>query len=180
MVGVGEPAPSIELADQYGEPIVMERFFGRILCIYFFPSIHLYKCGTMLKWLHQFCTEQAVGFEIDIVAVSADVAHMQKRFDEKHDLQIRFISDPARAVSAAFGVLESQSNRGRPYHDVTPTLYLVDRQGRIAASWHDVKPDGYHGSSGLDWSLAAACGAIDSVNGCHHDAPVVAAEPEAV
>ena len=140
--GVGEKAPSFTLPRDGGGNLSLADFKGRKLVLYFYP-----KADT------PGCTQEAIAFnalkrafakaETDIVGVSADPVKAQDKFRDKHDLTILLASDESKKMLTAYGVWGEKSMYGRKFMGVRRTTFLIDRKGRIAQVWENVKVDGH-------------------------------------
>ena len=96
------------------------------LILYFYPKDHT-----------QGCTIQAVDFtknlsklaekDYTVIGVSPDDVSSHKKFIQKHDLQIGLISD-----------IEKQLY-GKKYFGVVRSTFIFDNQGKILASYRNVK-----------------------------------------
>ena len=146
----GEKAPDFSLPRDGGGTVKLADFKGRKLVLYFYP-----KADT------PGCTKEAIAFsglkrkfaaaDTDIVGVSADPVKAQNKFRDKHDLTIALASDETHKMLLAYGVWAEKSMYGRTFMGVLRTTFLIDRVGRIAQVWGNVKVDGH-----ADTVLAAA------------------------
>ena len=146
----GEKAPDFSLPRDGGGTVKLADFKGRKLVLYFYP-----KADT------PGCTKEAIAFsglkrkfaaaDTDIVGVSADPVKAQDKFRDKHDLTIALASDETHKMLLAYGVWAEKSMYGRTFMGVLRTTFLIDRVGRIAQVWGNVKVDGH-----ADTVLAAA------------------------
>src|SRR5436309_3607427 len=140
--GMGEKAPSFTLPRDGGGAVSLADFNGRKLVLYFYP-----KADT------PGCTQEAIAFnalkrafakaDAEIVGVSADPVKAQDKFRDKHDLAIALASDESKKMLSAYGVWGEKSMYGRKFMGVRRTTFLIDRDGRIAQVWENVKVDGH-------------------------------------
>ena len=148
----GEKAPDFSLPRDGGGTVKLADFKGRKLVLFFYP-----KADT------PGCTKEAIAFsglkrkfaaaDTDIVGVSADPVKAQDKFRDKHDLTIALASDETHKMLLAYGVWAEKSMYGRTFMGVLRATFLIDRAGRIAQVWGNVKVDGH-----ADAVLAAAKG----------------------
>ena len=139
---VGEKAPNFKLLRDGGGTVSLADFKGRKLVLYFYP-----KAET------PGCTREAIDFnalrrafakaETDIVGISADPVRAQEKFRDKHDLAIPLASDEEKKMLTAYGVWGEKSMYGRKFMGVRRTTFLIDRDGRIAQVWENVKVPGH-------------------------------------
>ena len=152
MLKAGDKAPAFTLARDGGGELSLSAFKGRKLVLYFYP-----KADT------PGCTKEAIDFsglkrafakaETEIVGVSADPVRRQDQFRDKHDLKIALASDESLKMLTAYGVWVEKSMYGRKFMGVRRTTFLVDRNGRIARIWENVKVPG-HAESVLEAAKA--------------------------
>ena len=131
------------LADLSGKDVRLEDFRGNVVLLNFFAT----WCGPCreempaLQELYQNYRRK----DLVVVAVSGDVQGKEvvEPFVQQYDLTFPVILDPKNTVSKQYRV------RG------IPTVYLLDRQGRIA---------GMH-VGGADWNGKVAHGLIEQLLG---------------
>jgi peroxiredoxin Q/BCP len=138
----GSPAPGFTLPRDGGSNISLADFRGRKLVLYFYP-----KADT------PGCTKEAIAFsalaknfaEADtaIVGVSADAVKAQDAFKRKYDLSIALASDEKHQMLEAYGVWGEKSMYGKTFMGVSRATFLIDREGRIAHAWPNVKVEGH-------------------------------------
>lgn len=108
------------------------------LILYFYP-----KDNT------QGCTIQAVDFTKNlsklaekgyiVIGVSPDDVSSHKKFIQKHDLQIGLISDIEKQLCYYFDVFKEKQLYGKKYFGVVRSTFIFDNQGKILASYRNVK-----------------------------------------
>jgi peroxiredoxin Q/BCP len=138
----GEKAPDFSLPRDGGGTVSLADFKGRKLVLYFYP-----KADT------PGCTTEAIAFtglkrafaktDTDILGVSADPVKAQDKFRDKHDLKIALASDESKNMLIAYGVWGEKSMYGRKFMGVRRTTLLIDRAGRVAQAWENVKVPGH-------------------------------------
>ena len=177
MPEIGVEAPEFKLLDRDGWVVELRAFRGRRVCLFLSPGIHLYGPGTIHKVLGALSDSENSGLaDAVVIAVNADSTKHQQRFAERHGLAYLFLSDPEHVVAMAYEVWQHRPKRGRPFHDVVPSVFLIDDQGHLTHAWYDVKVQTFHDS------FVAAVGRDDSgsADGSHDDGSVVTTEPEAI
>lgn len=139
---VGEKAPDFALPRDGGGTVALSDFKGRNLVLYFYP-----KADT------PGCTKESISFsglkrsfaaaDTDVVGVSADPVKAQDKFRDKHKLKVPLASDETHAMLTAYGAWGEKSMYGRKFLGVKRTTVLIDRKGRVAHVWENVKVDGH-------------------------------------
>ena len=142
MVEEGKPAPDFEAMTDSGERVKLSDFRGKAVVLYFYP-----KDDT------PGCTLQACGFrdtiaEFDrrgavVLGVSPDDAASHVRFKEKYELPFILLADPEHAVAEQYGVWGEKNYAGRKYMGISRTTFVIDAEGNLVKTMHNVKPDGH-------------------------------------
>lgn len=107
------------------------------------------------------CTRQACGFRdaassfkasgLQVFGISPDSAESHGRFLSKYNLNFRLLSDSDKSVAMAFGVWVKKKNYGREYMGIERATFLINKAGKVARIWRNVKVDGH-----VDQVVAAA------------------------
>jgi len=139
---VGAKAPLFTLPRDGGGTVSLGDFKGRKLVLYFYP-----KADT------PGCTRESIAFselkrafakaDTDVVGVSADPIKAQDKFRDKHGLAVPLASDESKKMLAAYGAWGEKSMYGRKFMGVRRATFLIDRDGRVAQVWENVKVDGH-------------------------------------
>ena len=139
MPDVGDIAPDFALPNQDGKTIRLSDFHGRRVLLFAYP-----KAGT------SGCTKQACGFRdaypqiqnVDavVLGISPDAPAVLRRWQEKEELPYDLLSDPEHQTLEAWGAWGERSMYGRKYMGVIRSHWLVDAEGRIAATQVNVSP----------------------------------------
>jgi peroxiredoxin Q/BCP len=139
---IGAKAPAFTLPRDGGGTLSLAEFKGRKLVLYFYP-----KADT------PGCTKESIAFsslkrafakaDTDVVGVSADPVQAQDKFRDKHKLAIPLASDETKKMLTVYGVWGEKSMYGRKFMGVRRTTVLIDRDGRVAQVWQNVKVDGH-------------------------------------
>jgi len=78
-----------------------------------------------------------------VLGISPDAPAAQKKFEQKHKLGVRLLSDGDHAVTSALGAWGEKKLYGRTFQGIIRSTFLIDPQGRIARVWRKVKVDGH-------------------------------------
>jgi peroxiredoxin Q/BCP len=138
----GKKAPAFALKDQHGNIRRLADFAGKPMVLYFYP-----KDDT------PGCTKEACDFEgglsrfasskAGVLGVSILDEGSKSRFAQKYGLTFPLLADPDHAVAEKYGVWQKKSRYGRSYMGIVRTTYLIDREGKVAKRWDNVKVDGH-------------------------------------
>ena len=142
MIDPGKKAPAFSLKDQHGQVHKLADYAGRPLVLYFYP-----KDDT------PGCTKEACAFRDNLAHFEASHAAVlgvsilddasKARFARKHALTFPLLADANHEVAEKFGVWQKKSRYGRTYMGIVRTTYLVNRDGKVARRWDNVKVDGH-------------------------------------
>lgn len=138
----GQKAPDFTLPRDGGGTVSLADYKGRKLVLFFYPKADTPGCTTeaVAFTAHKRAFARA---ETDIVGVSADPVKAQDKFRDKHDLKVPLGSDESLEMLTAYGVWGEKSMYGRKFMGVRRTTVLIDRDGRVARVWENVKVAGH-------------------------------------
>lgn len=78
-----------------------------------------------------------------MLGISPDTWRKHRNFKKKHDLTYTLLADAEHAVAEAYGVWVEKLFWGRKYWGVARTTFIIDRDGRIAKVFENVKPENH-------------------------------------
>ena len=138
----GDPAPSISLDTDSGQPFELSSLRGQNVVLYFYP-----KADT------PGCTKEACAFRDNskkfskantvIVGVSPDASKAQAKFKDKFDLPFTLLADKDHKTAEDYGVWGEKSMYGRKYMGVERATFIIDPKGVIKKIFPKVKVDGH-------------------------------------
>jgi peroxiredoxin Q/BCP len=142
LLSEGAKAPAFQLPRDGGNSVTLADYLGKKLVIFFYP-----RADT------PGCTKEAIDFtrlsgdfadsETAVLGVSADPLKAQEAFRDKHQLSIPLVSDETHGMLQAYGVWGEKSMYGKTFLGILRTTVLIDRAGKIARIWRNVKVDGH-------------------------------------
>jgi peroxiredoxin Q/BCP len=148
LIEPGQKAPAFNLKDQQGKSRRLADYAGRPVVLYFYP-----KDDT------PGCTKEACAFQDNLPRFKASKAAVigisildeasKARFAAKHKLSFPLLADDDHTVAEKYGVWQKKSLYGRSFMGNVRTTYLIDRDGKVARRWDNVKVDG-HAEAVLD------------------------------
>ncbi len=65
------------------------------------------------------------------------------RFADKYKIGFPLLADPDHEVAEKYGTWQKKSRYGRTYMGIVRTTFLIDRDGKVAKRWDNVKVDGH-------------------------------------
>ena len=138
----GMPAPDFELPDADGKPVKLAALKGRLIVVYFYPKDDTSGCTAEAKDFTCIAAEFAKA-GVDVLGISPDSPASHRKFQEKHDLGVRLLADEARSAAEAYGVWVEKSMYGRKYMGVERATFLIDKDGKVARTWRNVRVPGH-------------------------------------
>ncbi|MBI3700631.1 MAG: peroxiredoxin [Afipia sp.] len=149
-LAVGDTASVFLLPRDGGQSVALASFAGRKLAIFFYPRADTPGCTReamdFSRLANAFSASQTA-----VLGVSADPLKAQERFRDKHQLTVPLVSDEKLTMLKEYGTWSEKSMYGKTFMGVLRTTVLIDRQGKIARIWRNVKVEGH-----ADEVLAAA------------------------
>ena|SRR3990170_3778542 len=145
----GQPAPDFELESDNAGTVRLKDLRGKHVVLYFYPKDDTPGCTAEACGLRDAIAhierEGAV-----VLGVSLDSLKSHQKFRQKFDLPFPLLSDPDHQVADAYGVYGPKKFMGREYMGVDRATFLIDPEGKLAAVWPKVKPEG-HAQEILEW-----------------------------
>lgn len=138
-IKTGIPAPAISLPDENGTIRSLSDFLGRPVVLYFYPKDDTPGCTTEAC---NFRDDYSAYVKADVVilGVSPDQPKSHAKFKEKYALPFPLLADEGHKVCDLYGVWGLKKMMGREYDGVFRTTFLIDKNGKIARVFEQVKP----------------------------------------
>ncbi len=147
---VGDPAPEFSAPTQTGDTVTLASLRGKPVVLYFYPKDDTPGCTTeACSFRDAWAAVKQAG--VAVLGVSTDPVKSHARFAEKFKLPFPLLADEDRKIVTAYGVWGEKVFMGRKYQGTHRVTFLIAGDGRIAAIWPKVKPEGH-----ADEVLAAA------------------------
>jgi len=142
LIEPGKKAPAFTLNDQDGKTHRLAAYAGRPIVLYFYPKDDTPGCTKetcdFRDNLPRFKNSNAIVFGISILDEAS-----KAKFAKKYDVTFPLLADEDHAVAEKFGVWQQKSLYGRKFMGNVRTTYLIDRNGKVAKRWDNVKVDGH-------------------------------------
>jgi peroxiredoxin Q/BCP len=135
----GDRAPAFSLKDQHGKTRKLSEFKGKKLVVYFYPKADTPGCTTQSCAIRD-AVPDLKKLKAAAVGISPDSPERQLRFDGKYGLGFPLLADEDHTVAEKWGVWGEKVNYGRKYMGIIRSAFVVDEQGKIAASFYKVSP----------------------------------------
>ena len=139
MIEAGRAAPAFTLPSADGSKVSLKDFRGQAVVIYFYPKDDTTGCTTQACGIRDQWSEfQDAGAVV--VGISPDSVASHARFAAKYNLPHILLADPDHRVIEKYGAWGEKKLYGRTYQGVMRSTVLVDRGGKVVASWPKVQP----------------------------------------
>jgi peroxiredoxin Q/BCP len=142
LVEPGKKAPAFSLNDQGGKAHKLSDYAGQPVVLYFYPKDDTPGCTKetcdFRDNLPRFDKRKAAVFGISILDEAS-----KARFADKFNVTFPLLADKDHAVAEKYGVWQQKSLYGRKFMGNVRTTYLIDRSGKVARRWDNVKVDGH-------------------------------------
>lgn len=141
-LSTGDLAPDFTLPTNRGGSVTLSALKGRPVVVYFYPADDTPGCTIEANDF----TRSKPLFDklgVEIIGISPDSVASHDRFCNKYGLTIGLAADTDNAVATAYGAYGEKSIFGKRRIGVLRSTFLVDRSGRIARAWPQVKVAGH-------------------------------------
>jgi peroxiredoxin Q/BCP len=138
----GDPAPEFTAPTDEGTQLSLRDLRGKKVVLYFYPKDDTPGCtieSCEFRDAHpRFVTRDAV-----VLGASPDGVASHQRFKKKFDLPFTLVADEDHSIAERYGVWKPKKFMGKEFLGVKRTTFVIDRDGRIARIFRDVKPQGH-------------------------------------
>jgi len=154
MVEAGSPAPDFELQSDTGETVRLSTLRGKPVVLYFYPKDHTSGCTTQACAIRDAWSEFERAGAV-VLGVSPDSVASHESFRADYELPFTLLADPDHKVAELYGVWTEKSRYGRTYMGIQRSTFVIDAEGNVIKTMHDVKP-ATHADDVLEILAAAA------------------------
>jgi peroxiredoxin Q/BCP len=138
----GEPAPDFSLVSDSGETVTLSSLRGRPIVLYFYPEDATPGCTTQACELRdQYSLFRERGAVVLGVSPDDEASHV--RFKKKYSLPFTLLADPEHKAAEKYGAWGEKNFGGRKYMGVKRSTFVIDADGNVVKTMHNVKPDGH-------------------------------------
>jgi len=139
---VGDAAPDFTLPGDGGKDVSLKSLKGKKVVLYFYPKDSTPGCTTEACAFRDALPDFR-GAGAEIIGVSKDSVARHDNFKAKYDLPFRLVADTDGTLCEAYGVWQEKVNYGRKYMGIVRSTFLIDKKGKIAAAWRNVRVKGH-------------------------------------
>ncbi len=138
----GSKAPAFSLPGSNGKTVKLSDLKGGPVVLYFYPKDNTSGCTVEAQEFRDLDKEFKKA-KTTVLGASPDSAESHCKFIEKQKLPFELLADADHAVAEKYGVWGEKSMYGRKYMGIFRTTFLIDKSGKIAKVWRNVKPRGH-------------------------------------
>ena len=138
----GDEAPDFTLADADSNQVSLSKLRGQRVIVYFYPAA-----------MTPGCTKEACDFTaampdltaegVTVLGISPDPPAKLARFRDKEHLTFPLLSDPDKAVHAAYGAYGEKMNYGKTIMGVIRSTFVIGADGKVEKAQYAVKATGH-------------------------------------
>ena len=142
-IKVGNKSPAVNLASDSGEKIHLKEYHGKQnVVLYFYPKDDTPGC-TLESNEFKDNYKKFQKLDTEIIGVSPDSVESHVKFKAKFKFPFPLLADTEKKICEKFGVWVEKNMYGRKYMGVQRATFLIDKEGKIAATWPKVKVKGH-------------------------------------
>lgn len=141
-LNIGDNAPDFTLTDHEGNDVTLSSLQGNPVVVYFYPKDDTPGCTTEACDFRDNMA-RITGAGATVLGISADSAKSHQKFREKYDLPFPLLVDDDRAVMDSYGAWGEKKMYGKVFKGLIRSTFLIDRDGKIAEAWYNVKAKGH-------------------------------------
>ena len=135
-------AVEFELQDQDGKPVNASHFHGKPVVLFFYPRADTPGCTVEACEFRDLHKELQQAGAV-VLGISRDTVSKQKKFAEKFSLGYPLLADAELTVAKKFDVVREGSMYGKPVTKVERSTFVIGKDGKLAAEFRGVKPEGH-------------------------------------
>lgn len=130
------------LNDQDGNSVSLSQFRGSPVVLFFYPRADTPGCTVEACEFRDIYSKLKSAGAV-LLGISRDTESKQKKFATKFSLPYTLLADPELTVAKKFDVVRDATMYGKPVIKIERSTFLFDRDGRLAAEFRKVKPEGH-------------------------------------
>ncbi|HEY9228970.1 MAG TPA: peroxiredoxin [Gemmatimonadaceae bacterium] len=134
-----KPAPDFTAETDTGESLTLSSLRGKVVVLFFYPKDDTEGC-TVEACSFRDELPRFEGLDAVVLGVSRDSARKHRNFKTKYSLPYTLIVDDGAQIAQAYNIIVEKSLYGRKYIAPARTTFIIDRQGRVARIFENVKP----------------------------------------
>lgn len=139
---IGDQAPDFKVAIAENKNLTLSELKGKYVLLYFYPKDNTPGCTVEAREFNALLPEfKKLGAEI--IGVSKDSLKSHDKFKSLFDLNFYLGSDSECQLCQKYGVWVEKSMFGKKYMGIDRASFLINKEGKIAHIWPNVKVNGH-------------------------------------
>ncbi len=131
-----------ELQDQQGATVTLSQFRGQPVVLFVYPRADTPGCTVEACEFRDIYGKLKSAGAV-LLGISRDPVKAQKKFADKFSLPYTLLADPDKKVLQELNVVGEGSMYGKPVTKIERSTFVFDKEGRLAAEFRKVKPEGH-------------------------------------
>ncbi|MCL4126614.1 UNVERIFIED_CONTAM: hypothetical protein GTU68_009001 [Idotea baltica] len=137
-----EKIPNIPVQTTGDITFELPNLGNKQIVLYFYPKDNTPGCTTEGQNFRDHYLDFQKSNTV-ILGVSRDTLRVHENFKRKHQFPFELISDKDECLCQLFNVIKLKKLYGREYRGIERSTFLIDRQGRLAHEWRNIKIAGH-------------------------------------
>ena len=141
MTDIGDILPKVTVKDSTGADVALSEL-QRPFVLYYYPKADTPGCTNEAKDFTALSAEFGkIG--ATVYGMSKDKPAKLAKFAAKYDLSLTLLSDEDSDATEQMGVWVEKSMYGKKYMGIERCSFLIGKDSKVAAVWHNVKVKGH-------------------------------------
>ncbi len=141
MTDIGDALPNVTVKDSTGHDVALGSLAGPFV-LYFYPKADTPGCTNEAKDFTALGADFGTS-GVTIYGMSKDKPAKLAKFAAKYDLGVTLLSDEESDATEQMGAWVEKSMYGKKYMGIERCTFLISKDGKVAAVWHNVKVKGH-------------------------------------
>lgn len=130
------------LSNQDGDRVTADDLRGRKVVMFFYPKAMTPGCTTeSVDFRDSYDELREAGYEV--VGVSPDPPHRNKKFQEKEGLTFQLLSDEDSNLARQLGAYGEKTVFGKTVDGLIRSTFVLDEEGKVERSYTSVRAKGH-------------------------------------
>ncbi|MCO6456838.1 MAG: thioredoxin-dependent thiol peroxidase [Pirellulaceae bacterium] len=138
----GQKAPAFTLPSDAGTKVKLSDLKGQNVVLYFYPRDNTPGC-TKEACAFRDLSDQMRQLGAVVLGVSTDSVESHQKFRDKFQLNFPLLADTDHAVAEKYGAWREKNMYGKKSMGIQRSTFLIDREGKVAKVWKNVRVDGH-------------------------------------
>ena len=138
MLKINSKAPNFKLPSTSKENYSLKDSIGKYVVIYFYPKDDTPGCTIETNDFNKLLSKFKK-LECEVFGISKDNLKSHDKFRDKYKIKFDLLADEDLTVLKKYKVCGKKKFMGREFMGILRTTFLIDKKGKIAKIWDNVK-----------------------------------------